>query len=882
MKHPMLDRSHADLVAERRALDIVRQRLLGADANDSLGRFVLRGTIGRGAHGRVYAAYDPLLERDVALKLIVSPERQRLDRGLLEARALAKVRHPNLVQLFEVIRQDDTLGLVMERVEGVTLDVWVATGPSEAALSRLFEELAEALAVIHEAGLVHRDVKPANVLVDRKGTPKLVDFGLVLHHEPRSDPRRSGTPRYMAPEQVRGIGVGPWSDQYAWAVIFEAALPRPSAGLRSILRRARSHDPAERYPDMRSVLRALRRLRTGRRVARFASLGVLLCISWLLGTPADDACEPWVGKAGSWTPQSSDALERKLSRLKAPVAEETAARVTSRLDALHDAFVDAQLAVCEQERSEPGVDARACLVEYGATFEATVDLLGRLDAPALRKATSVVHMLGHPSRCLTRPATAMPRSEAVSSWEIATTLGKLRALRESCAVTSPDACRASFDAAKRELGHLPACTVEPDLLYWRGLGLFEAHDPAGALESLMAAAWKAEGCGLTSVEFDAKRLTGALLAFEARHEASAFWLSAAQAAMERTSADDYRTAMLELARGMALSDRDPGQSANHLRAGIDLLAPHAATARSDLAIAYVNLGQSLRKAGAPEAIAAFEEASRIQIDLHGSRAPQVASTLVSLAGAHLALGRHEESLRTLGEAASIYTIFEDALPVDRIQVEMNRGMVLRELGRLGQAMKHQRVALELANRLPDPDPRMLLAIRQDLALTRALEGELDVAAEELEVLRSMASNRDPAFGPLEEELTVNLGLLELRRARFERASRLLCGSARRSGSQPPAKTLARMAGCSVASVARGEFELAVDVASTFEGTLPPALDSNSEAGELRYALAKAYAGRGDLERARPLARRALAGFADDPERTTEVRAWLDAHPSGGV
>ena len=187
------------------------------------GRFQLRRKLGEGAYGDVYSAYDTQLDRDVALKLL-KPSRSsaELTRRLLgEARMLAQVRHPHVASLYGAGEHDGQAGLWMELIRGVTLEELLQSrGPmssSEAALAG--QDICRALAAVHAAGLVHRDVKTSNVMREVGGRIVLTDFGAgrYLGHEPNDGP--AGTPHYAAPEVVAGFEATVLSDIYSLGVV---------------------------------------------------------------------------------------------------------------------------------------------------------------------------------------------------------------------------------------------------------------------------------------------------------------------------------------------------------------------------------------------------------------------------------------------------------------------------------------------------------------------------------------------------------------------------------------------------------------------------------------------------------------------------------------
>ena len=178
---------------------------------DRVGQFEILGKLGSGAFGTVWKARDTRLDRLVAIKI---PRHGRLEPGeveklLREARAAAQLHHPNIVSVFEVGREEELVYIVCDFVEGVSLADWLAgkrVSPREAA--RLCRKIASALEHAHGQGVIHRDIKPGNILLDAAGEPHLTDFGLARREAGEVtmtlDGQLLGTPAYMSPEQARG------------------------------------------------------------------------------------------------------------------------------------------------------------------------------------------------------------------------------------------------------------------------------------------------------------------------------------------------------------------------------------------------------------------------------------------------------------------------------------------------------------------------------------------------------------------------------------------------------------------------------------------------------------------------------------------------------
>jgi Tol biopolymer transport system component len=260
-----------------------------------LGQYQVLEELGRGGMAVVYKAYQPALERYVAIKVLPQQftfDQEFVDRFLREARAAARLSHPHIVTIHDVGQADDTYFIVMEYLEGPSLADLIrergALLPQQVA--RIVAQVASALDYAHGLGFVHRDVKPTNILLDARGAAQLTDFGIVKAAEGMRLTQTGtllGTPEYMSPEQAKGLGLDHRSDVYSLGVVaYEMLMGRTpfsgetmavlhahvydspdlrslSARLQEVLGRALAKNPEQRYASAEALARALQRAVAG-------------------------------------------------------------------------------------------------------------------------------------------------------------------------------------------------------------------------------------------------------------------------------------------------------------------------------------------------------------------------------------------------------------------------------------------------------------------------------------------------------------------------------------------------------------------------------------------------------------------------------------------
>ncbi len=380
-----------------------------------VGRFVLLERIGKGGMGVVYLAYDPELDRRVAVKLVAASDGTddaSTARLFREAQALAQLSHPNVVAVHDVGRTEGGIYVAMEYVEGVTLGAWLrGRTRSLREILAVFAAAARGIAAAHDVGLVHRDIKPDNIMVGRDdrdadavGRVRVLDFGLARVAGPRAaasgDPFEGvssqldqqltvagtimGTPVYMAPEQYAGQPVDARSDVYSLCVALWEAVhgQRPFAGsslgeladnvlagrivehdkgdapawLRALLRRGLAREPADRIASMHELVAELERDR--RRRVRIVGVGLGVVAALGLGAavarglaPASSSCDGFASTlVDVWDEPARTELAEAFSREGKSYAADSLRAVEQDFDAYADALVAARTDACEATR----------------------------------------------------------------------------------------------------------------------------------------------------------------------------------------------------------------------------------------------------------------------------------------------------------------------------------------------------------------------------------------------------------------------------------------------------------------------------------------------------------------------------------------------------
>ena len=414
-----------------------------------LGRYLVLYRVGGGGMGTVYAAYDPDLDRKVAVKLLRrrTDPRQAAAETRREAQAMARLSHPNVVAVHDVGTFGERAFIAMEYVDGETLRDWLEAPerPWRETLS-VFAQAGRGLAAAHAAGLVHLDFKPGNVMIDRHGVARVLDFGLArLSPDAEGleggagDVPCIGTPAYLAPERIRGRPVDARSDQYSFCVALWEALygEHPFAGadsehgdrtaeirpgaaphvpgrVRQALRRGLSAEPEERHPTMADLLRELTRDPRQTRNRRLAAAGALLALGAVAGyheltVERKPVCGDFrLRLAEVWDDGKKSAIRRAFLETGLPFAEEVYHDVERALDEYARDWVDMRREACEAtyvfgEQSNRMLDLRMlCLDGRLEEVRALTNELTGADREVVARALAGTHRLSTLAPCADR------------------------------------------------------------------------------------------------------------------------------------------------------------------------------------------------------------------------------------------------------------------------------------------------------------------------------------------------------------------------------------------------------------------------------------------------------------------------------------------------
>jgi serine/threonine-protein kinase len=726
-------------------------RRLGASL---VSRYAILEEIGRGGMGRVLRAYDPKLQREVAIKEVrhreMSEESAR--RLVAEARAMAKLSHPNVVSVFDVEQLDSgEVVLIMEFVAGQTLKRWLADGDHEwTAILECFAAAGRGLAAAHEAGLLHRDFKPANVLVtpgvgsDRVAV-KVTDFGLAKTTASTSGSDSSvgrdefgsgdltqpgtvmGTPRFMAPEQHIGDSLTAAADQYAYCVALWMALcseppfssptmvadkrhgppawPRSDVPRRiaDAIRRGLSPEPQDRWPSMTALLDAIawdparrrqRRVVGAASVTALASVGVVGGI-WLQARA--QRCTGAEGQlAGIWDDARRSAVRAALENAGPSYAMHVSTRTQQELDDYAQAWTAMYTEACKAttirgEQSDDVLTMRmSCLQRAAVELEATTRQLSEADPALVRKAHRLTTGLRPLSRCADLVALAQdvepPLPEEADRVE--RVHADLADARVALRGGRYERAKAALETATRGATDLEHGPLHSEVALVRGDVLAAQGEYAAAETAILDAVELASQWH----DWDRMQRGMARLMFVVGY---------------RQGRTDEGLRYARLARG--LSRGDPLLEANVVSSTAALLNAQGKYA---------------------EAEAEHRRVLTMRENMADRDFQAIAASLNNLSSVLFAEGKYEEAETNLRRALELWEHELGPEHPDAATVRGNLGMVLQVLGRHDEAEAEQRTALAALERGLGPDHAEVAASRSNLGDVLFVQGKFEAAAKQ--------------------------------------------------------------------------------------------------------------------------------------------------------
>jgi tetratricopeptide (TPR) repeat protein len=783
----------ADAVEERSALGRLKSSLFARDTKPiELGRYRLEKRLAAGGVGVVYDAWDPELERRVAVKLMQArggSSGEARARLLREAQAMARLSHPNIVPVYDVGTYDepdlaevDDAGVfvVMELIDGTRLDVWLReSSRSLAEILAVFHAAGLGLEAAHEAGIVHRDFKPSNVIVGADGRVRVLDFGLAAARDPAAPSADGGveqskqqlipsglatpltmtgsvmgTPAYMAPEQHDGAATDPRTDQFSFCVaLFHAVYrtrPFPQTSMEALAAAKKSGDlvkpparpgvraaladailrglrpaPSDRFDDLGALLRVLE---PRSRVA--AWLGVGLVSAALVGgatvwlaAPADAPCTTHHAQSADvWNDEVRGSIAAAFAATARPYAASTWSEVESRVHRRVDQWSALRTSTCQsalvdkRESTEWMHRVDACADRHLARIVGLLEVFAEADGAVVDGAVESVSSLPNVEECERAPLDVVPEIPAGVRAEVARADAETAAAAALGEAARYEEARARVDSASAlAVQSGHAPAIARALLVAGELDISEGRHQR-AVETLRQAVLEAERGGDAMAGIDALLALASALVRLARYEEAGRELDLAAARIDgRSLGDRWQFSLLRT------------------RGGLE-----------------VGRGQ-LDRARETQA-----EALRIGTELYGRDDLRIADNLNSLGAVEQDASRPDAARAHFVGAHRIFIAVLGGQHPSVGMVENNLGNVAQMQEDFDGALAHFERSREIWSRAYGPDHPRVGDAHNNLGNLLRRRGELDRAlASQLEGLRIRKKN----YG--EGHPTVGVSLLNL-------------------------------------------------------------------------------------------------------------------------
>ncbi|MEM9453021.1 MAG: tetratricopeptide repeat protein [Myxococcota bacterium] len=730
-----------------------------------VGRYEVSEQIGSGSMGVVLRAHDPRLDREVAIKLLrsnTSKDRNGHARLQREAQALAKLSHPNVIDVFDVGIAHGQVFVAMEYVAGQTLDAWQRNdAPSRAVVIDAYLQAGRGLAAAHHAGLVHRDFKPANVLRGVDGRVRVVDFGLAApprEHEAKAtlgsldedptDVRMTatgfvvGTPAYMSPESHCGDPVDAQSDQFSFCIsLFEALWgARPFVGktakevaaqavtgdvqfpsgvdvpatLRDVVLRGLSPSPEDRWPSMDALLERLKPRRRSPWPWLAVAGATAVAASGLLyaGSSVLTSCEPQAEVVEQiWSSAVQEQVHQAFTRSALSYVEETWPRVRDHLDEYASALAEARRQACgaRVSRSVPAqqLDRRVtCLERRTDELRGVIAVLEQADAATVRNAVRVLSSLESPDDCdddalaatLPPPPPAVAQQVERARRDLAEAKAKLRAGQ----YTSAEALAQEVIARAEPLGYAPFL-AEVRYLLARVLesdGRYQAAERE-MNEAVMIAQGANHDELVAEISTELIYVVGSKLR---RPEESERWVRHARAAIGRLSdAREAKTFLESTLGNFHWSRGELGVAREHFERALEAREQTLGPRHPTTLVVRSNLAMVLHDLGdSAEARALIERTLADRVEVYGPSHPMIATTHGNLGIIEQAMGKLDDSAEHTRRALELLerSVGREHPHYPQLLINLSNNEYYR--GNVGEALRLQEQARDLLVRIVGP------------------------------------------------------------------------------------------------------------------------------------------------------------------------------------
>ena len=680
-----------------------------------IGQYIIDNVIGAGGMGVVYAARDPKLDRTVAIKVLRRNDDEldeRLGERLVrEAQSMAKLSHPNVVTVYEAGTVAGEIYLAMEFVDGCTLGDWLKEPRSWREIVKTYVAAGRGLEAAHAVGLIHRDFKPDNVLIDAEGRPRVTDFG-IARQDGETDHENGhnelvGTPRYMSPEQCQSQSVEPRSDQFSFCIcLYEAlykdhpfastaggsviTLPelimRISEGdrvrppkdvhlprwLRRVLDRGLSIKPEDRFPSMSELLDELERSRADWR--RYAVAGVvaasIAAVGWRLGRAdqSDDQAAAARCTAVSsdlaqiWSSARKQEVEKSFMTTQIGFADHAWKSVSKQIDdyvlQLGRMQEDScrELAAHRNDRNELYEARSICLSYRRGELTAVVDLFAHADKGVVEHAVEAAQTLGDLRQCTNdralTPSVPLPKDvKTKAKVDEARTLDQQAELSLSSGrFEAGMGLSAKAIAAARAGGYAP---VLADSLIIGGRLQWQTGRMEDARSSFLEAVAAAErGQNDLSKALALTWLMEVVGTEGGDYSAGEMLGAMASSSIERAGGNGVVAGQLHFHMGrMALEHGDAKSALEHEQQSLQLREAALGPLHGDVANSLMLVGSSLHALGRfDEALEYERKALTVFKATFGEGHPQAATALNEIGNVYVAKGDLKEALATYHEA----------------------------------------------------------------------------------------------------------------------------------------------------------------------------------------------------------------------------------------